>query len=823
MKTRHIIFILFILFNWSSFAQEKSIQLKLEEGNEYIFETIDKDYAIKADNSREYFTVRDKVVRLVVEKFATGQDAIISASFLKNSYDKPGDENLVSKIDLFYPDFTPVTHLQKSNDLLDMYLCRTQIKFSIDLNSRQIKILNRTELLEGFYSFLHSRGLEEKELKYTIEHVNKEVLNKQEYLISHLLWFQNSTIGADSTMNNSLIGDKLSVVTKGKKFLAFSDTDFEKLIPGKTYKKYWIETDNGIVTNYNSVRKDSVISTSYNFGTDKLVWRISETDFSFLYSKRVPDNKLVISGKIEAPLSNIMHIRTLEDPCGTRMKEKTILLDEQGSFKTEIDFANGGFVYVENENKNKHLPPKTFVFYATPGDTLGFVEKGQEQPAKLSFYGTRINESKLIKEIRDNIKLYSDTDNISSRSNVIFDEEYNIYLYLFQGRILGKEKLIVGLNELGKIKKLTSKYESKIDKSALSFISNETQSYIYSGLFQFFGYDYLRISGFIHNKDGNLISTTLDDSKYPDFTEVEKHLDGLNIQNIYNDYGLYSRKMVSNYYQYQFRKTNKIDIHYSAGFGINYQRDPENRIQFMRLILSGSALYREIAAVLEDLLIENSRTYYYPSKNVGYWINFAFNNIDLMNKRCNDLNLVSYMNQMVQQHQKLQNGEYLPALTFLNIDGKKVSFKDFANGKPTVFNIAEGWGHDRYHFDDLAKENKDLNFVLVCENTNYENWKGYTNRAEPIAEQLLFVNDSISISDIFQKPFVYIVLDKHGKMAGYANDIEDGIKKARATLEPSHKQLGKSQLQLIILILTGTLLIFIIGMLIWNYSFCCCS
>ena len=240
MKTRHIIFILFILFNWSSFAQEKSIQLKLEEGNEYVFETIDKDYAIKADNSREYFTVRDKVVRLVVEKFATGQDAIISATFIKNSYDKPGDENLVSKIDLFYPDFTPVTRLQKSNDLLDMYLCRTQIKFSIDLNSRQIKILNRTELLEGFYSFLHSRGLEEKELKYTIEHVNKEVLNKQEYLISHLLWFQNSTIGADSTMNNSLIGDKLSVVTKGKKFLAFSDTDFEKLIPGKTYKKYWI-------------------------------------------------------------------------------------------------------------------------------------------------------------------------------------------------------------------------------------------------------------------------------------------------------------------------------------------------------------------------------------------------------------------------------------------------------------------------------------------------------------------------------------------------------------------------------------------------------
>ncbi len=140
-----------------------------------------------------------------------------------------------------------------------MFLCRSGIKFSIDLNSREIKVLNRVELLEEFYDFLKIQNLEERDLTAIIENTNKNLLPNQKYLVSHLIWFHNSKINLNSgTVNNSLIGDKLKANKTGKEFLAFSDMDFKNLISGKTYKKYWVEPDNGIVTHYTTIQRDSV-------------------------------------------------------------------------------------------------------------------------------------------------------------------------------------------------------------------------------------------------------------------------------------------------------------------------------------------------------------------------------------------------------------------------------------------------------------------------------------------------------------------------------------------------------------------------------------
>ncbi|HKI88982.1 MAG TPA: histidine kinase [Draconibacterium sp.] len=816
MKTRYLIPIFFVFLSFFSSAQEQTIQLKLEEGHVYVFEKVDKIYGTREDDSREIYSTREKTVRIFVEKFVAGQEAVVSAHLLTDTYDRPTSLPLISKIDFVYPDFNPDKLTTSSKDLFDMFLCRDEIKFSIDLKSREIKVFDRVELLENFLSYLETQDLDENDIKSIIENTNKNILPEQKYLVSHLLWFHNSKIEADNSIENSLIKDKLKINKKGKDFLAFSDMDFDNLIPGKTYKKYWVETDNGIITNYSTIQRDSV-KDSYEVRINKMIWRVNETNFSLLYAKPLPKNQLVISGEIETPLSNIMHIRILDKPCGVEMREKTVLLDEKGYFKTMVDFSHGGFVYVENENRNKHRPPKTFVFYAEPGDTLEFKANGKEQPWNISYSGTRIAESELIEEIRKNILVNTDTSR-SSRSRVIFDNDLMFAYNIINNKIYGSAEKVQNIfSELNNVEKITSKYKLNIDEHVLNFILNETKSYIYSGLFNFFiTFNQRRIAGLIKDKDGNIVVSFSHDMNIPDFKEVRSSLNQTNILNFYNDYGLYSRKMVENYFMYEFAKVNKIDNRRIVTSGMRFPSDIDNRIQFMRLILTGPALYREIASVLSSILIRNERIYFYIDRD-EYSVNTALDKIELLSKRCNNMNLVSTMEDIVKQHQKLQNDNFLPNLTFLNIDKKKVTFKDFAGSKPTLFCIAEGWGHNRYHFDDLAKENPDINFVLVCENTSFANWKDYTKRAEPIAKQLLFVDDSTTVRDVFQKPYVYFVLDKNGNMAGNVRSAEEGIKKARTTVEPKKKQLNKSQLKIIISILLVSLLTLFIIMLYWKW------
>jgi len=172
---------------------------------------------------------------------------------------------------------------------------------------------------------------------------------------------------------------------------------------------------------------------------------------------------------------------------------------------------------------------------------------------------------------------------------------------------------------------------------------------------------------------------------------------------------------------------------------------------------------------------------------------------------------------VARQHQKLSTDEYFPELSFLDLNRQKVTYNDFKGEKPTVFCISEGWGNSRYQFDDLAKENTDINFVMACENSSFETWKDYMSRAEPIAKQLLYVNDKKSIRDIFQKPYVYFVLDKNGEFVEYVKGTKAGIKVARESLESKKKQLNKSQLQNIIIGLVAILTIFIVAVVIWKW------
>ncbi len=160
----------------------------------------------------------------------------------------------------------------------------------------------------------------------------------------------------------------------------------------------------------------------------------------------------------------------------------------------------------------------------------------------------------------------------------------------------------------------------------------------------------------------------------------------------------------------------------------------------------------------------------------------------------------------------------MPETQFLNLKAEPVYFSDFFGEKPTVFYITDIWERERYFWDDLAKENSEINFVLVVEGSNFEDWQNYVERANPVAHQLFLLNHNQSLRDIFKKDrYHFIAYDKAGKRIGFGEDPINAMNLAKHSLMVKKKELSRSQLIRIIAALGVVLVAFFIGVLIWKW------
>ncbi len=481
MKTAIILYITALIFCFSNlFGQEQKISLKLEEGHEYIFEKIDKGYFVKTDDSNEVYSTHKKVIRLVVEKDIEGEKIQFSVEHLENFEDRSTSENYINVIDYFFPDFQDGSY---SGDSFESFSCRFKPRFSINLKNGEIELLNRVELLEAFHSRLNEQGRNNESIKSLIENANKRSLGQVKDLVGFLNWFHNSTLTQEETIEDSRFEGKFIVSEREGKFLNFGDQLMEDFVPGKTYKKYWINLENGLITNYSTIQYDSLESNSFSYRYRNYKWRANETNFRLLYSQKIPPNKLFVSGKIEEPLSKKVHIKILDSPFGTELKTKTVLLDSKGAFKTNLDYSHGGFVYVENENKNKHKPPGTYVFYAEPGDSILFESTGKSLPWNTEVAGTRVNEAKLIQKLRKEIDLFKDQRRLSGTSNLILDKDYFTGVSFTDGKVKIDADIDFLFQAFEKAKSIISGYKNKISEKAFGFIKNEITNYFYHGAF----------------------------------------------------------------------------------------------------------------------------------------------------------------------------------------------------------------------------------------------------------------------------------------------------------------------------------------------------
>jgi hypothetical protein len=800
MKTISVFFTLLFVFSvWSSFSQEQVIKLKMEEGHEYIFEKVDKVYGLKEDDSKDLRSVKTKEIRITVEKVIPGEEIQLTLQYLKNRNETRNGYGILSLTDYFFPNLNEgETEYPDEENFIEYLLCQSKLSFSLNLKTNEIKLTNRVELLEQFHARLNEQQFSSEVISKYINEINQKKFFVQPDLIAFATWFNNAELKANQTLTNTGIDEQFIVRERKGEFLNFGDVDFDKIISGKKHKKYWINLENGIVTNYTTIQFDSIrnrIDRVYN----NFKWEVNETDFRLMYSQKIPENKLFVSGKIEKPLSNKVHFRILDDPFDVNLKTKTIWLDENGSFTINLDYSHAGFVYIENENNNKHNPPATYVFYAEPGDTIQFESTGIVLPWQTTVSGNRTVEAKLLQELREKIKSNDSVRTIVGSSKLLFDSQIFASIAFVNGKMLQQTKLDPLFEDLEKSKKICLKYKPTLSDKAFIFIFNEVHTYFYNGIFD---------AGWIISANQDF-----DGENSTDLKDLER-INQIDIHSVYNDYGLHSRQSIYKYFKCQFSQANKVKYQYYMGpMSWLSSPEPEMELQFARMVLTGSPLYREIGKTLTRILEQKSQVATVKTRT-DYLNDFVMKNLDLMIRKCNDVEVTEKATQIVSQYKKLETGKFVPELELVDINNKRVSYKDFLNGKPTIIYYTENWIGERYGYEEAAKGIPELNYVIVVEGSNFKQWEEYTKLANPTITHLLFINNNETFRDIFQAEQVHMVFNKEGEYIGSAVNEKNAIRLAKDSLLPKKKELNKLQLIMIIwalgILIAGALVVFAI-------------
>jgi len=231
------------------------------------------------------------------------------------------------------------------------------------------------------------------------------------------------------------------------------------------------------------------------------------------------------------------------------------------------------------------------------------------------------------------------------------------------------------------------------------------------------------------------------------------------------------------------------------------------------MVLYGSPLYREAASQLYSYMVSASP----ESRTDNQWQGEINEMFELMIERCNDETFARSLRETVENFNRWKAIKHVPDNLFLNLKGQKVKLRSFITQRPTIICAATSWSTGRYEMDDAAKQHPEFNFIHIDEGDNYDYWKQWNARANPVAHQLYLSTDSLRLSDIFLNNMgKYLVFDKSGKRIGITREIEDAIKIGEDGRRQYFKDVSKSVMSSIILFLGILLIISLVGFLFYK-------
>lgn len=793
------ILLAFILLSVSSNAKQVEVKLKVNE--ELIYEWKCTHILPPTAGPSEFYGKNTIRYSLLTNKIENNK-VFFTARILQDIYNAPYLGNSDFN-DYGFPQLVKYYQTYQFEDILEEILYRIPFKFELDLTSRTITLSNRDEIQEQCSSRLNSRQYTEQLKSETIYMLNKTAL--QDRIEFFLQPFQFIKTDLDQT--------SISVQKPGIKLMVRpQNADQLQLIgiPNDTVSQisYIIDLQDGLIKAF---RKKMKNEKTTNLGTVSIPKFKHETaeQFTLIQKKIQKEKKVIVCGHIDNPVSNQVELYTLNKFIGSDLDSKIVYLDKAGNFRIESRLENKGLIALVNPNKSQYISSVPILLYASPGDSI-YLSTGLKQQ-KIR-YDSYVSEDSIATDWRrfmvpDGIVFSGDRSKEAGFLNKFQNlpemhpfEIQNNHLFANNGLIDAR----VFLNALTRLDQMTTSLNKDFPDESARYLHNELQAWLYTNLFD--AHTIEPKSMWSIRSNGPVIPKNLEDF-------VNNQLDTFNIHLIYNDYGIFSRDLTQSFVRYKYLRLNNMNNVFVRCFRLGWISDPEQSFQFCKLVLNGSALYREAA----NQLYTYSLRIYRDPMNIEQWQSEIDETFRMMIDRSNDETFNQSLQEIMDSKGRWENARYLPNVNFLNLERKETTLQTFISQKPTLFYASKNWSIGRYEMDDVARKYPELSFVHIDEGSNFDLWKDWNDRANPAAHQLFLETDSLSLENVFQKNIgKYLVFDRSGKRIGVEIELDHAISIAKESLKPQKKEFDKSVFVGIVAILAFLLFLGLTAFLIYK-------
>ena len=788
MKRVTIILIaIFFLTNLISQAQDKKYLLFPQFGNTSTYEFTESKYLVTKDGEKVNEFIRTKLLEVNFSNVKPENKELLRVRVIKNTAEKPQKSPYQFR-DYEYPEFKDGFYSDRYNNFYKNLIGRITFKYEFNPETSEVKLNNREEILLDVRKILEEKGFNKKGIDRNTDDFNTKAIPQITNYLRSLYQVSSEILDPAEFEQKIVVKDSISKVTaKG----------WDKK-PGLYSQDYSINMADRFLKEYNEVELDTLKRRKFAQG-EYHNYIYEEKNISLKEINKRSGTRLTISGKVKNQRNKKVTLVVLRNTFDTEMYQETTFLDENNTFYFETDFKHAGLVFLIFGQTTSTYPNPIITLYAEPGSQIQINTTGESFPWNVDFSGDFNQASKMVYEFNKEYNLLNQYLNFNTLNWRVYKIECTNFI-----------------NALANLDSFSEKYKNTMEESVFNYVTNELKANLLSGVVY-----YLHTSEMARNNTFYRMSFPEQDKI--DEQELKEILNSSQIHKIYNPYGIYSRQFASDYLEYHFQLIRKIgDLIFPDFTNITvlsdfrFYQDLPQKIEVAKTLLTGHALYGQIANML---VREKMSAVNQISQDEEYMQNEVENYLDLIIRVCNNKEFTDAIKLVLDNHSKWEKKDYAPETKFFNEKGEPKYFKDFFGKKPTVFKITQDWSPGRYHWDDLAIENPEINFVLVMEGSNFTEWKDYTTLAEPVAHQLFLINTEQQLRDIFKKNSGhFIAYDKDGVRIGYEGNATSAMNLCKQSLmTPKKKQLDKSQLQIIVIVLVAILTTLIIGLIVWKW------
>ena len=765
--------------------------LQPENGKEYIYEFTETKYVLPENHRRFDDFIKRKSLKAECVTMQPENKEYLLVSVIENQAENP-ELNPPRFKDYRFPEFKDGFYENRYDSFWEELLPWIDFyQYEFDRETMELKLHNRAEVLSEISRLLERKGFNEKAVERHTSEFNTEGIPQITRHLQSVFLISEPEFN-DEEMEPSLFEENS---TETDSLFTFSQIK-QKIEPGLHSRYLSYHPREKYLIENTTTEIDSTKYGLWAFGEPhRLIYTQCKTRLKSV--KNISEKRIIISGKVENSKQKKVIVGFLRNPFGKELYQETVFLDENNAFRLETELKHAGLVYVQFGQASRVEETPMLAFYAEPGNRIHFEASGATFPWDVKFSGENSQASQMIFDFFKEFDLFSFGFNL----NFFYWNLSKINYSDFHAALITNDSFF-------------ESYKNQLPEPVYDFVKTELRAFLLT-----IAIHYLTMQERMNLPLGRPNFTEYEEV---DFEALKNRVNEFCLHRNYNDYGIHSRQLAGELVDYHFLKINQIGNFRTPGHlnapvlsGWRYFGDLPQKVEITKTVLTGHALYSQLA---EFLLYEKMSTLDYSSQDQRIIQNEITRYLDLMMRLVNNREFAGAIEKLMENHLKWQNEDYMPDTKFFNTEGETVYFSDFFGEKPTVFYITDIWEKERYFWDDLAKENPEINFVLVMDGSNFQDWKNYIERANPVAHQLFLVNYNQQLRDIFKNDrYHFITYDKDGVRVGFGENPIDAMNLAKHSLMVKKKEIDKSQLITIIVVLAVLFLSSILVFLIWKW------